>query len=198
MTDWKLFASTYFLIFLAEIPDKTALAIVLLANRPHPLAVFWGVGLAFTVQCLIAVSFGSILGLLPHFVIHGGAALMFFVFAGLIWVHRNEAESSDLIFEKQRGSFRKTLQMSFFVIFIAEWGDLTQLATAALQAQFRRPLIIFASSALALWSTTGILVFLGYHSKKLINPVKLRKLGALAFAIVGFWMSYSAWKDYVG
>lgn len=61
--DWKLFLSTLALIFVAELPDKTAFATLLLATRKHPLAIFIGVAMAFVIQSVIAVSFGSAFGL---------------------------------------------------------------------------------------------------------------------------------------
>ena len=63
--DWKLFLSTLALIFVAELPDKTAFATLLLATRKHPLPIFIGVAMAFVIQSVVAVSFGSALGLLP-------------------------------------------------------------------------------------------------------------------------------------
>src|SRR5438046_2150302 len=116
MLDLKLFLSTFALIFLAEFPDKTALTIVLLASRHRPWAVFLGVSLAFAVQSMVAVSFGSLLGLLPESVVHAGAALMFFVFAALIWF-RKEEKPENVDVRAGKGSFLKVLRSSFVIIF---------------------------------------------------------------------------------
>ena len=59
--DPALFASTFALIFVAELPDKTALATVLMAARRHPIAVFVGAAGAFAVQSAVAVIFGGFL-----------------------------------------------------------------------------------------------------------------------------------------
>ena len=71
------------------------------------------------------------------------------------------------------------------VIFIAEWGDLTQLATATLQAKHRDPLTIFLSATLALWAVTVLAILAGHHAKKLVKPALLNRIAALAFAGVG-------------
>ena len=77
--------------------------------------------------------------------------------------------------------------MAFMAIFIAEWGDLTQLATATLAARCHSPWTIFTSATLALWSVTGIGVIVGYQSRKMLNPTVLKWVATLAFAGVGVW-----------
>ena len=121
MTDWKLFLSTFVLIFVAELPDKTAFATLLLATRKHPLAVFIGVATAFVIQSVVAVSFGSALGLLPKQWVSVGAAVLFMLFALLMW-RRKDHEEENLHLEPQRSNFLRTIWSSFVVILIAEWG----------------------------------------------------------------------------
>ncbi len=79
--NWDLFRSVFFLIFIAELPGKTAFATLLLASRSRPTPVFIGVALAFTVQTIVAVLFGSLIALLPPNWVHLAAGLMFFWFA---------------------------------------------------------------------------------------------------------------------
>jgi Ca2+/H+ antiporter, TMEM165/GDT1 family len=71
------------------------------------------------------------------------------------------------------------------VIFLAEWGDFTQLATAALEAKYRSPLTILLAAVLALWCVTALAIMLGHRLKQLIRPALLQKIAALAFALVG-------------
>ncbi|MDE2489762.1 MAG: TMEM165/GDT1 family protein, partial [Elusimicrobia bacterium] len=74
---------------------------------------------------------------------------------------------------------------SFLVIFIAEWGDLTQLATATLAARHRAPLTIFLSATLALWTVTAIAIAVGRRVKRHIDPRILQKAAAVAFLLAG-------------
>src|ERR1044071_9910022 len=57
--DLRLIASAYGIIFIAELPDKTALASLVLATENPPVPVFIGASVALTVQSLLAVAFGS-------------------------------------------------------------------------------------------------------------------------------------------
>jgi putative Ca2+/H+ antiporter (TMEM165/GDT1 family) len=73
----------------------------------------------------------------------------------------------------------------FAVVFMAEWGDLTQLAIAALAAQYRAPYIVFAGSAAALWAVAAIAVFIGHRAGKLLDPHLTKRIAAVLFALVG-------------
>jgi Ca2+/H+ antiporter, TMEM165/GDT1 family len=188
--DLTLFLSTFGLIFLAELPDKTAIATLILATRNHPWAVFIGVALAFVVQNMVAVLFGSLFGLLPPHIIHMASGLLFLVFAVMMWKRHQEEKSET---QKETLSFTKVVWTSFMVIFIAEWGDLTQLASATLVAKTHLVLTIFLASTAALWSTTAIAILIGHHAKKLIDPVLLQKIAAAAFALVGILLLTGFW-----
>ena len=190
--DFGLFVSTFLLIFLAELPDKTALATVLMATRSHPLAVFLGVAGAFVIQTAVAVLFGSTLNLLPPSLIHLLAALMFLVFAAVSWVQSNRPpEKESLKSSGKNKKFWKTVFSAFLVIFIAEWGDLTQLATCALVAKYGNPWTIFFAALLGLWSMTALAILLGNRAKNLINPKLLQRAAAVAFALVGIYMLWT-------
>jgi putative Ca2+/H+ antiporter (TMEM165/GDT1 family) len=140
--DPALFASTFGLIFLAELPDKTAFATVVMATRKHPAAVFAGVVGAFLVQTAVAVLFGSLLNLFSPRLIHLGAGAMFLFFAWKMWNHV-EDEAVDGVEGWRATGFAHAAASSFAVIFLAEWGDLSQLATAALVAHGGRPWTVF-------------------------------------------------------
>src|SRR5579871_866809 len=127
--DWKLFTSTFILIFISELPDKTAFASVLMATRNRPLPVFVGAAGAFVVQSIVAVTFGSVLTLLPAKWVHLGAAIMFFVLSVSMW-RRDGPDESTSNSKTSNDRFLSTVTSAFVLIFIAEWGDLTQLATA--------------------------------------------------------------------
>src|SRR5579859_5919667 len=189
--DWALFFSTFALIFLAELPDKTAVAIVILATRHHPYAVFAGVAAAFVIQNVIAVLGGSLFSLLPPHIVHVASGILFLVFALLMWFRKEEKEEGIRAASKAR--FLQTAWTAFMVIFIAEWGDLTQLAAATLVAKTHHPVTIFISSTLALWTTTALGVAIGHHSKKVIRPHILQNIAAVAFGIVGILLLSGVW-----
>lgn len=188
--DPKLFASVFGLIFVAELPDKTAFATLVLAARKHPWAVFLGVCGAFVVQSLISVAFGTALSVLPRRPVQVAAALLFFGFAVAMW-RREDHEDERVPGEQRREPFLTTVWTSFVVIFIAEWGDLTQLATATLAAKRREPFTIFLAATSALWSVTAIAVAIGHRIKGLVHPRVLNRIAAVAFAAVGIFLFFS-------
>lgn len=183
--DYRLFATTFGLIFIAELPDKTAFATLLLAARNNPVAVFVGVAFAFVIQTIFAIAFGSLLTALPARWTHLGAGLLFLLFAYLMWRERGEPAGEEIAKGIVPLSFGRTVLSSFLVIFVAEWGDLTQLATAALQAKYNAAWTIFTASVLALWSVTLISVSIGHYLRHVLRPRLLQTVGAIVFAAAG-------------
>jgi putative Ca2+/H+ antiporter (TMEM165/GDT1 family) len=190
--DWKLFSSTFALIFISELPDKTAFASLLLASRNRPLPVFCGAAGAFVVQSVVAVTFGTLLTFLPEKLIHVAAALLFLALAVFMWRRGPPAGELNVQSDVQK-QFVPTMVSAFVVIFIAEWGDLTQLATAALAAKYAAPLTIFTSATLALWAVTALSVLIGHTAKRIVQPKLLQQIAAITFALVGIGLLLSAY-----
>ncbi len=185
-----LFLSTFALIFVAELPDKTALAAMILASRHHAFGVFIGCAAAFLIQNIVAVLFGSIFGLLPPHIVHMASGLLFLLFAGLMWFRKEEGKEK---IEDHSKTFWQTATKAFLVIFIAEWGDLTQLAAATLVAKTQEPWTIFISATSALWCTSALAVIVGNHAQKKINAALLQKIAAILFAAVGMLLLSGFW-----
>jgi putative Ca2+/H+ antiporter (TMEM165/GDT1 family) len=185
------FLYVFGVIFIAELPDKTSLAALVLATTRKPLPVFFGAALALTVQSLVAVAAGSALSLLPARPVHVFAGLVFIASAVIMWLRTHGSEEVRGLKDAQategaRGApFFRTLATVFGVVFIAEWGDLTQLATAAMAARERAPIIVFSASTLALWCVVAIAVAIGNRASKTLPRVRLQKAAALVFAAVG-------------
>ena len=182
-----LFAAAFGLVFLAELPDKTAYATCLLAARRDPAAVFLGVAGAFVVQSAVAVSCGGVLTLLPAPVVRIGTGLFFLAAAVWMWVRREEEEEALDSADGGRTSFGRVIWTSFAVIFIAEWGDLTQLTTASLVAKHGRPLTVFFAATAALWAVSALAVLIGHKARDHFHPRHLQKAAAGVFALVGLF-----------
>ncbi len=191
--NWQLFLSIYFIIFIAELPDKTAFATLLLATRCSGLAVFSGVALAFLIQTIVACIFGQFISLLPEKWVHLFAGILFLYFAFQMWRDRDEIENNSGGTCEIFPSFWSASWKAFLVIFIAEWGDLTQIATASLIAKYQNDkLTVFLAAVLALWSITLVAIFLGQRIKNMINPKILRIICAILFLIIGIYFIIAA------
>jgi putative Ca2+/H+ antiporter (TMEM165/GDT1 family) len=104
----------------------------------------------------------------------------------MMW-RRNQSEPDDLKGgdSSKTPKFSESVTTAFMTIFIAEWGDLTQLATATIATKYHAPFIIFISATLALWTVTAIGVIIGSSAKSLINQRLLQRIASIAFGVVG-------------
>lgn len=166
-------ATTFALIFLAELPDKTAIASLVLATRYPARYVFLGAAAGFTVQVGIAVAAGSLLRLLPHRTLEAVVAGLFLIGAGLLlWHSRGADEEEDEAPEAKAVSRPwKAMFVSFSVITVAEFGDLTQIVTANLAAKYDWASVA-VGALLALWAVAGIAVIGGQTLLRWV-PLKL-------------------------
>ena len=175
------------IIFIAELPDKTALASLVLATKYRARDVIVGAWLAFLVQTAVAVVAGSLLQLLPAKPVHIAAGLGFLVFAVLAF-RRKEAEE----FVKEAAAVEEEQQRqvpawlaSFLVVFAAEWGDLTQLATAALVARTGETASVAIGATAALWAVTVLAAVAGSQMSRFLTPKVLNMASGILFGIIG-------------
>lgn len=179
--------STFVVVFVAELPDKTALAALVLATQYKARYVIAGAWLAFLVQTAVAIVAGGLLHLLPAKPIHVASGIGFLVFA-LLALRRKEEE--ELVEEesevaRQRHRWHTASLTSFVVVFAAEWGDLTQLATAALVARTGQPLAVALGAVPALWTVTVLAAMLGSQAGRFLSPTLLNRASAMLFVVVG-------------
>lgn len=188
MPSWLALSVTVFgAIFLLELPDKTAFATLLLATRHRPLPVFFGASAAFVVQTIVAVIAGSLFALLPTAAVRTAAALLFLGLAAMtLFMNRKQAEAREQDeVERVERRFRVPLFSGFMVVFVTEWGDLTQLATAAFQARYQQPVLVFSAAVLALWCVTAIAVVAGNRLGRMVPERPLQLAGAGVMAAIG-------------
>jgi Ca2+/H+ antiporter, TMEM165/GDT1 family len=181
--------AAFVLILPVELPDKTLFATLVLATRFPPLPVFVGVGTAFGLQVAIAVTAGSLLSLLPGALVSAVVAVLFLTGAVLLWREaRKGAEGEEAAAQaRENTSFFRAAAISFGVLFAAEWGDLSQLATAGLAARYAEPLSVFVGSWAALLVISGLAAFLGRKLADRLPVALLHRIAAglfLVFAVV--------------
>lgn len=147
------FVATFLVVLAVELPDKTLMATLVLAHRYRALPVVVGAAAAFFVQCLIAVAAGQLVALLPRPVVLGVVAVLFGIGAVLLIresLDRGVEDERDQARQPPATGFRKVALVSFGVLFAAEWGDSSQLATAAMVARYDALVSVFLASWLAL------------------------------------------------
>jgi len=178
------------LMFVLELPDKTFLATVIMATRARPLMVVIGGSLALTVQMGLAVGAGTLLTFFPvHWkdlivgvLFLGGAAYLLFV------PESAEEEKSRREAEVEVAATRfKEITTAFIVLFIGEFGDLTQIQAANFEARLHQPLEVFVASSLALIAVTVLGAYSGRALQRVVPLQRIRVGGGLIFAGLGIW-----------
>jgi putative Ca2+/H+ antiporter (TMEM165/GDT1 family) len=181
--------STFLVLFVSELPDKTSIATLILAAKYKVRDVIFGAWLAFLVQTIVGVGAGSVLTLLPRTPIQIVSGIGFLIFAALAFRQKDRQAKNRIEEQHAAEVLAKPLRadwlVSFLVIFAAEWGDLTQIATAALVAESGHPFAVGLGAVLALWTVTVIVAYAGSRLAKLIRPRTLNILSGILFTAIG-------------
>lgn len=187
---WPLFFTAFSFIFLAALPGRTTFLMLLMAARtPHPWGIFWGAAVAFTCQSIISVALGSVLAFFPPHWIHFAAGVLFLFFAFLFWrdgrLRRSELPERT---PKKNSSPFEIIRGSFLVIFMAEWGDVSQVAIASFSARYSQHLEIFFSAIVALWVIAAVAVFIGSRARKVVKSFLIQRIASVVFALTGIYL----------
>jgi len=175
-------------VFLAELPDKTMFATLLLATRyPRKTAVWLGVASAYTMHVVIASLLGTVISRLPTEPLRYVVGAIFVVAGGyLLWSSRRKSEAlQDAGATETARSWRSTFVVSAATIGVAEFADITQLATASLAATRDSVLGVGIGAALALTCVSGIAVIAGAQVVKRVNLRIIQRVAGALFVIVG-------------
>jgi putative Ca2+/H+ antiporter (TMEM165/GDT1 family) len=184
------------IIFIGELPDKTMFASLVLSTRGRPIIVWAGAAAAFLVHVVIAVTIGvALFHLLPHQVLDAVVAGMFLVGAALAIreaIKESKQNKDEEIVEREVASHRRIAVTAFLVIFLAEWGDLTQILTANLAAHYHDPLSVGVGAVLALWAVAGLAVVSGQSLLRVINVSTIRIVTAAVLVALAGWAAWNA------
>lgn len=171
-------------IFLAELPDKTMLATLMLSTRFRRRLPTWiGVSLGYLAHVVLAVTVGSVLSKLPNTPVQLTVGALFVV--GGVVMFRSGEESHEEVEALRAHSALHIMWVSASVILVAEFADLTQLATAGFAARFGDPIAVGLGAGLALLAVSGLAVIAGdWLATRL--PVRLiRRSAAIVFLVIG-------------
>jgi putative Ca2+/H+ antiporter (TMEM165/GDT1 family) len=180
--DVAVAATVFGVIFAAELPDKTMVATLVLSTRFRPLYVWLGVVSAFFVQVGIAVAAGGLLSLAPERLVAAASGLLF-AFGAVVLLFGKEDEPEEDIDVAPAGPL-KAITTSFAVLFLSEWGDLSQLATAGFAARFGDPLSVFVGAFGALATVAALAVVVGRSLLRVVPVHLVRRIAGVALAIL--------------
>jgi Ca2+/H+ antiporter, TMEM165/GDT1 family len=179
--------TVFVVIALAELPDKTMIATVLMGSRGSPLWVWLGAGGAFLIHVGFAVIAGQLLSHLPHTTLEvvvtvlfaGGAAYLLFV------PEREEAKRGEREAAGETAGRRsKVVASAFGVILVGEFGDLTQVLTVNFVAKTHEPASVALGAAAALLMVSAIAAFSGRALVRVVSTATIRRIGGVV--LVGF------------
>nr|WP_030757737.1 MULTISPECIES: TMEM165/GDT1 family protein [unclassified Streptomyces] len=193
MFSFSITAIAFGVVFLAELPDKTALAGLMLGTRYRASYVFAGVAAAFAVHVALAIAAGSVLTLLPHRLVQAVVGILFLLGAAMLLLKKDDGDEE--VKPPADQSFWKVSGAGFMLILVAEFGDLTQIMTANLAARYDDAVSVGIGAVLALWAVAGIGILGG---RTLMKYVPLRLITKIAAAVMAALAAFSLYEAIAG
>jgi Ca2+/H+ antiporter, TMEM165/GDT1 family len=176
-------------IFFGELPDKTMFASLVMATKGRPRQVWLGAAAAFVVHVVIATTIGvGLFNLLPHRAVDGVVALLFLLGAVYAWL---EATKDEEQLVEREAAAHQVVTTAFIVIFLAEWGDLTQILTANLAAHYHSPLSVGVGAVAGLWTVAALAVVGG---QSLLRWVKIQTIRRITAVVLVALAAYAGWS----
>ncbi|MCW2622792.1 MAG: hypothetical protein JWL64_2394 [Frankiales bacterium] len=188
MLDPIVIATVFGIVFVGELPDKTAVAALVLGARYRPLPVLAGVWTAFLIHVTVAVTLGGLVAALPRTPVEVVSGVLFL--GGAILLLRSDPEEAqqegreeaDAVTGERTGL--AVSASSFGVVLVAEFGDLTQILTATLAARYDAPVSVGIGALLALWTVSALAVTFGQGLLKLVPLKRVQQLAAVILIVL--------------
>ncbi len=175
--------TVFALIFVAELPDKTMIAVLIMGSRSRPLLVWIGAVAAFAIHVAAAVLLGRLLQLLPRLWVESITTLLFAAGAAyLLLVPEKEEEERGREEAEQARKGLRTMTAAFLVILVGEFGDLTQILTANLAAKYHSTVSVFVGALAGLAAATAVAAFGGKALLRVLPLGVIRRIGGLLLA----------------
>lgn len=178
------FWTAFFLIFLAEMGDKTQFMTLALSTKYKALTVMLGVTIGTFIVSLVSVALGETMGkLLPFFWINIFAGFAFIIFGIITWLDKETeteaGETSNVPLKQNKMAPVVAIAVTFF---FAELGDKTMLATVAIASKESQFFQVWFGSTLGLVGANALAIFAGKFLKKYLTGAVLKYL------IVGIYL----------
>lgn len=186
---FSIVLSTFALIALAEIGDKSQLVCMTLATRHRHWPVLLGATTAFVILNLLAVLFGAgIAAWIPERLVAGIVAVMFAAFGVHALLNQGDEDAEEITEKSGHGIFISTL----LLILVAEFGDKTQIAVAGLAGSMDPvPVWVGATIALVMVSALGI-----WAGRTVLQRLPLHWLHRAVGGIFLIFAAMAAWRAF--
>jgi putative Ca2+/H+ antiporter (TMEM165/GDT1 family) len=184
------FLGIFALIFLLELPDKSMIATIVMSTRARPSSIVIGASAGFVVQMGIAVTAGGLLTLLPLHVKDIIVAVLFL--GGAAYLFLSHEEKQETVGEQKAMTEISTTRLkeimtAFTVIFLAEFGDLTQIQAANFTVKTHEPIEVFFATSLALICVSFLGAYGGRFLQRYVPLRWIRYGGGLVFLGLGIY-----------
>jgi Ca2+/H+ antiporter, TMEM165/GDT1 family len=177
------FAVAFGTVFVAELPDKTMFATIVLAGRyRRPWAVLIGVSLAMAVHSVLAVAVGAALRRLPDTPVELAVAAMFFV-GGVLMLRDDDDDTDDDV--KPAATAGAVIAASALIIGLAEFGDFTQIATVGVVAKYGHAAAVAVGSTVAHIAVAGLAILAGSWLERRMPVRLIQRIGGALFIVFG-------------
>ena len=172
---------------LAEMGDKTQLSVLLLSSRTREYAqLLAGIMLAFLLADGFAILVGSwVTNVIPVHLVKLVSGAVFLLFGVMILRGDKEEE------EESRLSPRNAFVSGFSMIFLSEWGDKTQIASALFATEYD-PRLVFVGVMTALLILSVMAIYLGKFLAGRIDRKRITRIAGVVFLLIGLSFMLSA------
>lgn len=178
MAFWTALAVAFGVVFLAEFADKTQLVLLTLAARGKAWRVWLGAAAAFLVLTVAAAAAGELLSrVVPGWTVRLVAGLAFIGFGAWGLLHREDEATPTVV--------RTGFAPAFTLMLLAELGDKTQLAVAALAADSGTFVATALGGTLALWTSAALAVLAGGWIGRKVPTETLERVAGWLFIGLG-------------
>jgi Ca2+/H+ antiporter, TMEM165/GDT1 family len=190
-------AVVFALVAVAELPDKTMIATVVMGSRSRPVLVWIGASCAFAVHVALAVIAGRLLLLLPHRIVETVITVLFVIGAGYLLFVPEKKEEEKGEGEGEGETARAGVGVvlgAFTVILVGEFGDLTQILILNLVGRYHQPAAVFIGSLAALVGIAALGAFGGRALERLVPVSLIRRIGGVILLGFAAWSAYGLLK----
>ena len=175
------FIKSFFLIFMAEMGDKTQIMAMSFATQYSLLEVLGGVFIGVILNHGIAILLGKYFStIVPEEIVQISAGFIFIVF-GIMTLMDEKKEK-----QKKEKTFGPILTVAL-AFFVGEFGDKTQLSAMALSAEGNHPIFVLMGTVSGMMATSSLGIFVGRKIGEKMPDISIKIMSSFIFLMFGLF-----------